>query len=72
MALPFANYIVCHFGATYMDGKTGNLPFYFRYYVCMHAYSMYVRMYVCMHVCRYVCMYVCSYVVCTYGMYVCM
>ena len=31
MALPFANYIVCHFGATkYIDDMTGEPPFYFR------------------------------------------
>ena len=24
VALLFANYIVCHFGATYMDGMTGD------------------------------------------------
>ena len=27
MALPFANYIVFHFGATYIDGSTGDPPF---------------------------------------------
>ena len=24
LALPFASWIVCHFGATYMDGMTGD------------------------------------------------
>ena len=31
MALPFANYVVRHFGATYMDGMTGDPLLYFRY-----------------------------------------
>ena len=26
MTLPFAHYVVCHFGATYIDGMTGNPP----------------------------------------------
>ena len=26
-----ANYIVCHFGATYMDGMTGDLLLYFEF-----------------------------------------
>ena len=29
MALPFANYIVFDFGATYFDGSTGDPPFLF-------------------------------------------
>ena len=28
VALPFANYIVCHFGATYIDGSTGDPPIF--------------------------------------------
>ena len=32
VALLFANYIVCHFGATYMDGMTGDPPFIV--YIC--------------------------------------
>ena len=30
VALPFVHSIVCHFGATYMDGMTGDLPFLFK------------------------------------------
>ena len=31
VALPFANYIVCNFGATYMDGMINDPPSYFGY-----------------------------------------
>ena len=27
--IPFVNYIVCHFGATFMDRRTGDPPFLF-------------------------------------------
>ena len=30
VALLFVNYIVCHFGSTYMDGSTGETPFLFK------------------------------------------